>query len=654
MFVWRNGTSQLHFCSQWDQGLGSVRDRDENIRRVSRQQKMIVKPLDGSGAQVVDAHQKAVAVFRGLPGAEVLELHVLVSNNPSDLTQEITRLEQAIQSSIDLITDPESLPRRILAETPFENVSPSNGHAVDSQSLSKLTPTVEQPLEKEFNANRGLVDFFSAINGSLNKKQTALNLANELRRQTESDRVSLLTFRTAKRCKLEATSGVSKINRKGRETMQLEKLVAQACKLNQVFHYPVQEQEIPSDFHDLIEQYLLNSSARSFTVVPIHMERRSQPASFESDTAARKTSSGRQRMIAAIVLENFQTADVAPATRRHYESLSDCAGDAYRNAFVHQRTFLYPVWSFLGQQYDFFVGKHFSRTTLALILMAVLIGCAVFFQGDYRLSCEGQLLPTDRRTIWAEIDGVVSNVGVETAQRVAAGTTLLTLENKDLVVRQQEYSGNLFSLRQRLGAVERLLAANTVETDENAVDSQDMSIERASLVEQVKTLEQQLSLIDEQLRRRQVTSPIAGIVMTSDLQKELRDRPVSKGTSLLEVADVNGGWVLELKLPDRKTGEMLKANHEIGKPLHVSFIRSSEPSTTYIGQVLECDLALRSDDELGQYLRMVVSIDHTEIVDKKIGMEVVAYLHCGKKSYAYIWTKDIVDFVYKNVIFPLF
>ena len=111
---------------------------------------------------------------------------------------------------------------------------------------------------------------------------------------------------------------------------------------------------------------------------------------------------------------------------------------------------------------------------------------------------------------------------------------------------------------------------------------------------------------------------------------------------------------LGIKIARPKTGEMLKANHEIGKPLHVSFIRSSEPSTTYIGQVLECDLALRSDDELGQYLRMVVSIDHTEIVDKKIGMEVVAYLHCGKKSYAYIWTKDIVDFVYKNVIFPLF
>ena len=130
----------------------------------------------------------------------------------------------------------------------------------------------------------------------------------------------------------------------------------------------------------------------------------------------------------------------------------------------------------------------------------------------------------------------------------------------------------------------------------------------------------------------------------------IRDR----GTALLDIADVDGDWVLELKMPDRKVGELLKTQDQSDEPLKVSFVRSSEPSVVYEGEVKTIDLSAKIDDEVGQFLRVVVDIDASEIPAKNVGMETVAYLHCGGKSYAYIWTREVVDFVHKHIVFPLF
>ena len=354
------------------------------------------------------------------------------------------------------------------------------------------------------------------------------------------------------------------------------------------------------------------------------------------------------------MIENFQTSEFKPDQKRYHETLALRAGDAYRNAFLHQRAFLFPLWEFLGRQYDFFIGRHFSKTMTAIGAVAIAIACMFIFQGQYRLSCDGQLMPFQQRTIWAEVDGIVTDIHVKTGQQVSAGETLVTLENKDLKIQHQEYTGNLYSVQQRLESVDRLLAAGASDVSDTESDARQMSVERASLVQQAETTKQQLKILEQQIASQKIVSPIAGVVLTADLRQELEDRPVTQGTALLDIANVDGDWVLELKMPDRKVGELLKTQQESDEPLKVSFVRSSEPSVVYEGQVKTIDLSAKIDDEVGQFLRVVVDIDATEIPTKNVGMETVAYLHCGRKSYAYIWSREIVDFTYKHIVFPLF
>ena len=676
MFVWRNGMQQLHFCSQWDEELGTVPDRLDRIRSVAMKKRMVVAPIEQIGLQQATADQQAAAIFRGFADSSVLELHLLLSQDPSEMKAQVTKIEQTMQPVADHPA-PHELPsiKPKPAQAPARqkaSANPnSNANGVALGSLVRRETNGSAKIEKldkgpgqtngrvgrqALETHRGLVDFFSNINASLDRNETAFNIVSELRRETDADRVSLLAFAQQSRGKLVATSGVAKINRKGRETIQLEKLVNRVCRQNLTFSYPSEEfLDIPADFRSHIESYLTNSSARSMMVIPIALE--SSAGSPEADLSRsqkQKQSQRRRRNIAAIVIENFQTSEFKPKQKQYHETLALRAGDAYRNAFVHQRAFLFPLWEFLGRQYDFFIGRHFSKTMAALVVAMLLCTCMFILQGQYRLACNGRLMPLEHRTIWAEVDGIVSDVHVKTAQKVAPGETLVTLENKDLKIQQQEYAGNLFSLKQRLESVDRLLAAELEDLEDAQSDTRQMSVERASLVQQVKTTQEQLKIIELQMAAQTVASPIAGVVLTADLQRELEDRPVTQGTALLDVADVDGDWVLELKMPDRKVGELLKTQAESDQPLTVSFVRSSEPSVVYEGEVKTIDLSAKIDDEVGQILRLVAKVDAAELPAKNVGMETVAYLHCGNKSYAYIWTREIVDFVNKHIVFPLF
>ena len=736
MFIWRNGMQQLQFCSQWDEELGVVPDRLDRIRQVALKKRMVVTSIEQTGVQQSSPDQQAAAIYRGFADASVLELHLLLHDDPAKMKDQVTKIEQTLQPIADNPALHELLPDdpkqdngsqngnhssnvikgpNVVAKpsattgsnAPAEPKTPArpnatagpsviagsngvslgalvesqaNGHRKSSKTPStktspakstttKKTTTKKSPTKSTrtkvstprvsrdiFESQHGLVDFFTNINASLDRSETAFNVVSELRRETDSDRVSLLTFAQQSRGKLVATSGVAKINRKGRETIQLEQLVNQICRQNHPFSYPSKDfLDLPERFRSLIESYLTNSSARSLMVIPITLEQSDGPADTELSRSQRKKQAQRQRRtIAAIAIENFQTSEFKPDQKRYHETLALRAGDAYRNAFLHQRAFLFPLWEFLGRQYDFFIGRHFSKTMTALVLATLVFACMFIFQGQYRLSCDGRLMPEQRRTVWAEVDGIVSDIHVKTAQEVSPGEPLVSLENKDLKIQQQEYSGNLFSLRQRLDSVDRLLAAETDDIADTESNTRQMSVERATLVQQVKTTEEQLQILDQQMAAQNVVSPIGGVVLTADLRRELEDRPVTQGTALLDIADVEGDWVLELKVPDRKVGELLKTHAESDDPLHVSFVRSSEPSVVYEGQVKTIDLSAKIDDEVGQFLRVVVDIDATEIPTKNVGMETVAYLHCGRKSYAYIWTREIVDFVHKHIVFPLF
>ena len=63
----------------------------------------------------------------------------------------------------------------------------------------------------------------------------------------------------------------------------------------------------------------------------------------------------------------------------------------------------------------------------------------------------------------------------------------------------------------------------------------------------------------QQLAELEVHSPLAGVVITWDAERQLAGRPVKRGDSLLTVADLSGPWELLLDVPDGRAGPILAA-----------------------------------------------------------------------------------------------
>ena len=299
MFVWRNGMQQLHFCSQWDEELGVVPDRLDRIRQVALKKRMVVTSIEQTGLQQTTLNQQAAAIYRGFADASVLELHLLLSDDPSEMKQQITKIEQTIQPIADSpvlkgFPDDELPPvkQKPAAKRGRKRLAKKKQPAKKVPSdliATKLAPPENSPRlsRTAMETQYGLVDFFSNINASLDRNKTAFNVVSELRRETDSDRVSLVAFAQQSKGKLVATSGVAKINRKGRETIQLEQLVNKICRQNLPFSYPSEDfLDIPIKFRSRVESYLTNSSARSLMVIPITLEQSDGPTDTETKPLA--------------------------------------------------------------------------------------------------------------------------------------------------------------------------------------------------------------------------------------------------------------------------------------------------------------------------------------------------------------------------------
>ena len=107
--------------------------------------------------------------------------------------------------------------------------------------------------------------------------------------------------------------------------------------------------------------------------------------------------------------------------------------------------------------------------------------------------------------------------------------------------------------------------------------------------QRVASLKKQLALIDEQQKRLTIRAPFDGQVVEWNLREKLKDRPVTSGQVLMEVADPKGDWELELQMPESKMGYVMEEWKKSGGKLPVTFILATHPAEKLAGWVDEID-----------------------------------------------------------------
>lgn len=471
--------------------------------------------------------------------------------------------------------------------------------------------------------------FVRSVHQSIDLEMTCRNVANEARRLLDCDRVSVIVWQRGA-FKIKAISGQVSVNRRSNVVHLLERLARKTLKTENPFWYP-DPSEIPPQIENLLESYLAVSATRSLVIDPIFENATELAEDPETDRRPNAVIGG---IIFEHCTQHWSRDRMSPALGL----VAEHGGDSLRNSRNHQNLFLFPLWNVLGKSKMLMSPSAFPKSLMVMASLLLVAAILVLWRVPFYVKADGEFVPQQRQWVFSEVPGEIQTVLVEQNDHVQPGQTLMRMKNTELSLRIEETQGRIEALSQRLTAIESDAFDRRRRDTDEGVNSIKTEIESAK-----KQLEH-LMMMKDQL---EIESPIAGRVMTWDPQRKLVGRSVQPGQVLLEIADPEREWELELDVPGRRAGHLLRAlerSQENEQALTVKFSLAADPSRTYEGTVIGASNSMRFSEDHQQVLRVRVSVDETEIGLKQARSGVAAKIYSGSEtSIGYLWLHDIPE-----------
>lgn len=176
-------------------------------------------------------------------------------------------------------------------------------------------------------------------------------------------------------------------------------------------------------------------------------------------------------------------------------------------------------------------GHHGTKLIAALVLLAV-IGVS-FVPVSANITTPAHLEGLIQRSITTPVDSFIKEVFVRPGDKVAAGQVLVQLADQELRNEQRRLESELARYRNE-------------NADAFARQDRSRMVIAQAHVEEVAA---QLSLVEDQLTRTQVTAPFDGLVIQGDLQQQV-GAPVHRGDALMTLAP-SDGFRIVLQIEDR-------------------------------------------------------------------------------------------------------
>jgi hypothetical protein len=142
------------------------------------------------------------------------------------------------------------------------------------------------------------------------------------------------------------------------------------------------------------------------------------------------------------------------------------------------------------------------------------------------------------------------------------------------------------------------------------------------------------------------------MVVSWDVEKTLRSRPVMTGQILMEVADLSQPLHLEVQMPDKRMGLLDKRLRETeGPTLPVRYILATHPDDPMTAVLPREQVQLRAqvDPEHGSTVKMRALPDQAEL-DQRLprpGAKVIADIQCGKRAAGFVLFHEVYEWLCK-------
>ena len=500
-----------------------------------------------------------------------------------------------------------------------------------------------------------LEGFTHAIHNSLDLRETAYAVANDGKRLVGCDRLSV-AMRIGGRMTVEAVSGQEVVEHRANLIRELTKLCKVVAQSGEDLVYTGTTEGFPPEIRDALEIYVDESGSKAVIVTLLH----------KPDQDTKKDVKEKDREVYGCLVAEQIGDEMAPTdAHARTEVISRHASTALWNAQEHDKIFMLPVLKAVGSPWRFFRGRTLAKIAGVLLAVASVIGIMAFVPWPLTIEGKGSLLPENRRTIYAPVQGTVREVLKDHGEFVQKGDILARMENKTLETELYKIRGELMDARGKYANVKAQLI-KTGKPDEKPqlqgeLDQAEIRI--LSATDQIKTIEEQQAMME-------IRAPIDGIVTTWETKKTLTMRPVDVGQELLHVAAVDGDWVLEVDVPDDDMAPILAARHKLDQEiadkqksadskLAAYIVTMTDPEHRYEGYVQR--IASKAETTEGKH-NVKVTVAFKDEVKKdylkrngiktmRPGAEVRARVQCGEARLAYVVLRDVIQVWYETVLF---
>jgi hypothetical protein len=519
--------------------------------------------------------------------------------------------------------------------------------------------------------------FARLIHTTLNPTEVAYHVANEGRKLIECDRLCVGVRHATKKVTVEAVSGADVVEKASTHVRYLRQLMQAVLLWGEPLVFKgTKDAGLPPDVAEALDNYLHESQPKLLVVQPIRDDR-------EKDAAKPARS--------VLVLESFNPPENADPLIQRLDVIAKHAAPALYNAAEMRRVPLKFLWWPLAKLQEGVGGKAKFITMSILLLVAVLIGCMIAVPYPLRMEAKGQLLPEELVLIYPPRDGVVIDVRGEPNREYGSEVELVTLDSPDYLAEIQESYKNLNkaagtiqaleSSLQNLGPGEQYQQLRTQQKSDLAIARLDWAAYEGIQ----KFMFKKYNGVEKSPGQFRAMTPAPDpnnprrkwTVVNDDRQRTLKGRTMRSHEELLRVANLQGNWHVELKIPQRNMGQILRAfadpklhkeEPDTGrKYLDVDVLLSSQPDARYLGRLYRDKISAEAvpsktdHDEtepvVTSYVKLNLDRDDFPVAlriprDQFVtGLEVRARIRCGEHSLGYSMFHGVWEWFYEKVVF---
>ncbi len=504
----------------------------------------------------------------------------------------------------------------------------------EQQDLAKLSQHADSWSQR--------LDFISETHSSIDFKETAYSIANEARRLLKCDRVSVAKW-NGSRCKIRAISSQDKFDNRANVVKKLGKIATASVSADAPFWILGDTEGIAPEVARKINDYLDEAHSRTLAVLPLFAK---PPEKRDLEMSSRRKR--KPKKLGALIIEYFDQ-DVTEASIEEDTKLIVTQSQlALENSRKHGEIFLLPIWKRLGWLQKVLFQDHFAKTMTGLLALTLLMLAMLFWPMDLRMKVDGVMQPKTRRTIFAQTDGIVEAVAVGNGQVVKEGDLLLELRNPELDLQIKDIEGRLMTLGQQIQSASYNISRGFDDPAEMREATSTLDLYRKR---RLNLLEQQ-ELINVKKDALKVYSPIDGTVVTWDAKRRLLGLPVTANQAVLAVDDLEGGWQLELKVPQNKIGYINRANVAAdGEPLDVEYTLETNPNLRLDAKLHEVASRAEASEQGIPEFRAVAKAGTEEVDELRPGAGVTARVSCGEVKLWYWCFYQVYDYARTKIFF---